>query len=291
MIPAAMTKSLEIIDYLGTFKNRSKSNVFILKDCKKASREVCETSQTEGSIAFGAIACLEHDFASMHKYHKQSLESSLHSNHALKNYVISLNKSCLWWQSTAYLEQAYYNDPSDIEALHALIINCQLLGNFSRSSAIIDAWEKLNLGKTHPTHDSNSEALKFIEEGWITANNIETIIKIIGDTLSETDIIFSSYRFSVIREEESVFINYEFKPADANQDIINIENLVDESISRHAIPRDILDHITITFVDPSIEHMLLCFEENIAGAAANLITPDVAQLKRIEDLIDGVELD
>jgi hypothetical protein len=292
MAPVALTKSQEIVEYLASFNTRKQTHSFLLRIHKKNALALCGIEPTQGFICLGAIACLEHDFVSMHKYHKQAIASSNNSNHSLTNYGISLRKSCLWRDALHYYEQTVEDGIPDDETFGSLLFLNHLLGHYNKSISLVKAWEELHPDKSHEYPDTYNY-LQFIQELNIQENDIEQIMSFIGEVLSETDVIIIRCRISVFREDGNAFLNYELTPADPKQDIIELENIIDGHLTQRNFSKHILDHMTISFTNSdidNIDNMLQCFETCMVENPESIIVPDSVQLRRIEELIDGVDL-
>lgn len=279
----------QLCSELGGMTRRDVTQGIKLAKYKKIANSMLKKDPVPAHTLSGLIACLEHDISSMHASHTKAIDLS-ETCFTLMYYAISLEKSCLWNESARYALMALDKAPEDRKLLDAAISLAPLTGRFSLLKRLLSQWQAVNNGVLHPSHGHFEIINETLAGHGLLEKDLKVVIAAIGDAFSETDVILQQYRYDLVPQKEaSSFIHYRFMLPDTlvasyYEDLISARL---ESLVCH--PR-IFDVFSFSVENAAVYELYDCMEKELTESADTIRVPDPDQMKRIEELIAGVEI-
>jgi tetratricopeptide (TPR) repeat protein len=146
MIAVARTKYSELIERLNQLVRSAggrKVDELALRRIEKEARDLLNADKPGAYVVLGAVACVKHDYASMHANHKRAIQLG-GGAFACMQYSISLNIVGMFAESLEYAERAHEIDPMDSMMIENVIGALLQIGLSHRAKEYAAKWRKLN---------------------------------------------------------------------------------------------------------------------------------------------------
>jgi len=256
---------------------------------KKTAQSMLKKDPVSGNTLLGLLACLEHDIASMHLYHKKAIELA-ETCFSLVYYAVSLEKSCLWSESARFALLALDYDPSNLKILEAIIQLAPLTGRFSLYKRVLPLWQEASNGAQHPCHCDYQIIVDLLARHGLLEKDLKPLVAAIGDALSETNIILQGFRYDIVtRRHDAPFLHFRFAIPDEFV-ASYYEDLVDARIASLLCHPRLFDAFSWSVENATVYQLYDCMDRELEDGAETIRIPDPEKMKLIESLIEGVRV-
>jgi hypothetical protein len=256
---------------------------------KKNAQAMLKKDPVCANTLLGLLACLEHDFDSMHEYHKKAIDLA-ENCFSLVYYAVSLEKSCLWNESARYALLALDYDPANLRILEAIIKLAPLTGRFALFKRVLPQWQEANNGAQHPRHGDYETIVVLLAKHGLQEKDLKPMIAAIGDALSETNIILQNFRYEMVtRKYDAPFLHFRFAiPEDFVASYY--EDLINARLAAQIFHPRLFDAFSFSVENATAYQLYDCMDRELENSADTIRVPDPEKMKLIEDLIEGVEI-
>jgi hypothetical protein len=289
MVSQAQIEFAQFYQELKAVSRRDITQGTKLATYKKSAKSILKADPASANTLLGLIACLEHDMAAMHAYHKKALEIS-ESLFTLMYYAASLEKSCLWNESVKYALLALDRDPLSLKLLDTAIALAPLTGRFSLLKRLLAQWQEANNGVPH-TYACHGEIIgEILSRNGLLEKDLKDVISTIGAALSETDLIVQKFNYELITEKRDAgFIHYRFVIPD--QFVASYyEDLIAAKLDTVEFHPRVFDAFSFSVENSAVYQLYDCMERELEDSADTICVPDPEKMKMIEELVLGVEI-
>jgi len=255
---------------------------------KKNAQSMLKKDPVCGNTLLGLLACLEHDMDAMHGYHKKAIEHA-ESCFSLIYYAVSLEKSCLWSESTRFALLALDYDPGNLKILEAIIQLAPLTGRFSLFKRILPQWQEASSGVQHPYHCHYEIIVDLLAKHGLLEKDLKPLVAAIGGALSETNIILQNFRYDIItRRHDAPFLHFRFAIPDEFV-ASYYEDIVEARLASLSCHPRLFDAFSWSIENATVYQLYDCMDQELEKSADTIRIPDPEKMKLIEALIEGVE--
>ncbi|HBG07265.1 MAG: hypothetical protein A2075_04975 [Geobacteraceae bacterium GWC2_58_44] len=289
MVSASEVEFTQLSHQLNCLSRRDITQGLKLAKFKKSAGSMLKKNPVAGNTLLGLIACLEHDIASMHDYHKRAVDGS-ESCFSLMYYALSLEKSCLWNESAKYALSALDQDPGNLKLLDAVIRIAPLTGRFSLLKRLLAQRRELGNGVPHHSAGDYEIVNGILCRNGLLEKDLKAVVSAIGDALAETDVILQKHDYELVTEKHDLsFIHYRFVIPD--QFVASYyEDLIAAKLDTVACHPRIFDAFSYSVENSTVYELYNYMERELEESADTIRVPDPDKMKLIEELVQGVEI-
>jgi hypothetical protein len=273
---------------LRTISRRDVTQGIKLAKYKKSADAMLKKDPVTANTLLGLVACLEHDMESMHARHREAIGIT-ESCFSLMYYAVSLEKSCLWNESTRYALMALDHDPGNLKLLDATIGVAPLTGRFSTLKRLLLQWQDANHGSQHPSQGHYDVVTDILTKNGLLEKDLKGLLSAIGEALSETDLILQRFHYVFVTERPDYsFIHYKFVIPDQFA-ALYYEDLVTAKLASIPCHPRLFDAVSFSFENSAVHEFYDHLEKELDDSDT-LRSPDPDKMKLIEELVKGVEI-
>lgn len=288
MISQSQIEFMQIFSELGALPRRDITQGIKLTKFKKSAQSMLKKDPVCANTLLGLLACLEHDIDSMHEYHKKAIALA-ESCFSLIYYAVSLEKSCLWNESARFALLALDYDPANLKILDAIIKLAPLTGRFSLFKRVLPQWQQASNGEQHPCHCDYEIITDLLAKHGLVEKDLKPLVAAIGDALSGTTIILRNFRYDIVtRRYDAPFVHFRFAIPD---DFVAsyYEDVVDAKLAAIVFHPRLCDAFSWSLENKTVYQLYDYMDKELEDSADTIRVPDPEQMKRIAELIEGVE--
>ena len=289
MVTLSQIEFTRITHELKTISRRDITQGIKLAKFKKSACGMLKKDPAAANTLLGLVACLEHDMAGMHEYHKKAI-GTFESCISLMYYSVSLEQSCLWNESARYALSALDHDPDNRKVLDSLINLAPLTGRFSLLKRLLLHWQEVNDGAPHKSHGDCEIVGDILSRNGLLEKDLKVVVTAIGDALSETDVILRKFHSDrVMERNDPAFIHYRFVVPD--QFVASYyEDLISARLDSLQCHPRIFDAFSFSVENSTVHELYACMDKELDDSADTIRVPDPEKMKLIEELVEGVEI-
>jgi hypothetical protein len=288
MISQSQIEFMQAFGELSLFTRRDITQGIKLTRYKKTAQAMLKSDPVCANTLFGLLACLEHNIAAMHEYHKKAIDLA-ENCFSLVHYAVSLEKSCLWNESARFALLALDYDPANLKILDAIIKLAPLTGRFALFKRVLPQWQEANNGAQHPRHSDHQIITDLLAGHGLQEKDLKPLIEAIGDQLSETDIMLQNFRYEIVtRKHDAPFLHFRFAIPD---DFVAsfYEDLINARLAALVCHPRLCDAFSFSIENATVYRLYDCMDRELEESADTIRVPDPAKMRLIEELIEGVE--
>jgi len=288
MVSLSQVEFAQLSEELSSLSRRDVTQGLKLAKYKKSATSMLREDPAAGNSLLGLVACLEHDSAAMHAYHKKAIEIS-DSGFTLMSYAASLKISCLWNESARYSLFALDHHPENHQLLDDIIAIAPLTGRFSLLKRLVAQWQQANNGAIHPAHRDAEIIGEILSNNGLLEKDLKAVVTAIGDALSETDLTLHKFRYDLVTEQTAPFIHYIFVIPD--QFVASYyEDLIAAKLDALSCHPRTFDAFSFSVENSTVYELYDCMDKELEQSAETIRVPDPDKMKLIEELVQGVEI-
>lgn len=256
---------------------------------KKHAQSMMKKDPVAANTLLGLLACLEHDMASMHEYHKKAIDLC-ESTFSLMYYAASLEKSCLWNESVRYALLALDYQQDNFQLLSAIIEIAPLTGRFSLLKRLLPQWEEANNCVPHHFHGHCETIGEILSANGFLEKDLKAVLTVIGDALSETDVILKKFRYDIVTgRHDTSFVHFRLAISDQFA-AAYYEDLIGAKLDAARFHPRIYDAFSFSVENSTVYELYDYMEKELNASADSICIPDPDQMKLVEELVAGVEI-
>lgn len=273
---------------LRSFYRRDVTQGIKLGKYRKSAHSMMKKDPVAANTLLGLLACLEHDTASMHDYHKKAIDLG-ESAFSLMYYAASLEKCCLWNESVRYALLALDCQQDNPQVLSAIINEAPLTGRFSLLKRLLPQWEQAN-AMAHPFQGHCETVTEILAAHGFVEKDLKAVLACIGDALSETDLILQKFRYDTVSERHNTaFIHYRFVISDQFA-AAYYEDLIAAKLEAAKFHPRIYDAFSFSVENSTVYELYDYMEQELNASADSVHVPDPEKMKLMDELVAGVEI-
>lgn len=289
MVTSSQIEYMQMSRELNALSRRDVTQVAKLSRYKKSAGSMVKKDPVAGNALLGLVACLEHDIAAMHLYHKKAIDV-VESGFTLMSYAASLQKSCLWNEAARYALSALDHQPDNLQFIDTVVGLIPLTGRFSLLNRLLTQRQQANSGVPHGSLGHYETITGILSRNGLLEKELKTVISAIGDALSETDVILQDFRYDLVSERpDNSFIHYRFVIPD--QFVASYyEDLIAAKLDAAPCHPRVFDAFSYSVENSTVYELYRYMEKELEESADTIRVPDPDKMKLIEELLQGVEI-